>query len=101
MSRPLPIDLPYDQLIEFCQRHHICKLSLFGSILRDDFKPESDIDMLVEFDPAHVPGLIRLAGMEIELAELMRRKVDLRTPEDLSQYFRQRVLDTAELIYVH
>jgi len=74
-------------------------LSLFGSALRGDAGPESDIDFLIEFHPDHIPGLIKLAGMEIELSEILGRKVDLRTPQDLSRYFRQEVLNSAELQY--
>ena len=90
-----------DMIADFCRRHHIRKLSLFGSVLRDDFGPESDVDLLVEFEPDHIPGLIRLAGMEIELTEVLGgRKADLRTAEDLSRYFRDEVLAEAELVYV-
>ena len=85
---------------EFCKRHHIRKLSLFGSCLHGDFGRESDIDLLVEFEPDHIPGLITLSGMEIELSEIIRRKVDLRTPEDLSRYFRKEVVESAEVQYV-
>ena len=74
-------------------------MSLFGSALRGDAGPESDIDFLIEFHPDHIPGLIKLAGMEIELSEILGRKVDLRTPQDLSRYFRQEVLNSAELQY--
>ena len=93
------IVVPQEQIADFCRRHHIHKLSLFGSVLRDDFGPDSDIDVLVEFEPGHVPGFIRLGGMTLELSELLGRRVDLRTPEDLSRYFRQRVLDAAEGVY--
>jgi predicted nucleotidyltransferase len=93
------IRIPQEQLAAFCQRHHIQKFSLFGSVLRDDFRPDSDIDVLVEFEPGQRVGLIRLAGMELELSELLGRKVDLRTPADLSRYFRQAVLDTAAVQY--
>jgi predicted nucleotidyltransferase len=95
----LPIDIPRDALAEFCKRHHIRKLSLFGSVLREDFGPDSDVDFLVEFDPDHIPGLITLAGMEIELSEIIGRKADLRTAQDLSRYFRQEVLDSAVVQY--
>ena len=88
------------QIIDFCERHHIRKLSVFGSVLRSDFTIESDIDFLVEFDSDHVPGLITLAGMELELGELLQWKVDLRTVNDLSPYFRQKVLDSAVVQYV-
>ena len=87
------------RLADFCQRHHIRRLAFFGSVLRDDFGPDSDIDVLVEFEPGHTPGLITLAGMEIELSQLLGRKADLRTPAELSHYFRQEVLDTAQVQY--
>ena len=93
------INLPQSELINFCQRYHIRKLAIFGSVLRDDFGPDSDVDFLVEFEPEHIPGLIRLAGMELELSELIRRKADLRTPSDLSRYFRDEVLRTAVVQY--
>ncbi|MCB9076711.1 MAG: nucleotidyltransferase family protein [Anaerolineaceae bacterium] len=93
------LNISQQQLIDFCRRHHIRKLSLFGSILRTDFSPDSDIDFLVEFEPDAIPGLFEVAGMEIELSDMLGRKVDMRTPEDLSQYFRQDVLDSAELQY--
>jgi predicted nucleotidyltransferase len=91
--------IPKDEVAEFCKKHHIRKLSIFGSALRDDFTPASDVDVLVEFDPLHIPGLIRLAGMEIELSEIIGRKVDLRTAQDLSRLFRQEVVESAELQY--
>jgi uncharacterized protein len=94
------IDLLKEKIAEFCKRNHIRKLSLFGSVLHGDFRPDSDIDLLVEFDPDHIPGLIRLAGMEIELSEILGRKVDLRTPQDLSPYFRNEVLNSTEEQYV-
>ena len=89
-----------EKLAAFCRRNHIRRLALFGSVLRDDFGPDSDVDVLVEFREGHVPGLIRLAHMEHELSELFDgRKVDMRTPEDLSRYFRQDVLAKAEVQY--
>jgi uncharacterized protein len=84
-------------LAEFCRQNHIRKLSLFGSILRDDFGPASDVDMLVEFEPAAVVGLIKLAGLELRLTELVGRKVDLRTPQELSPLFRERVEAEADV----
>ena len=93
------IEIPPKQIEAFCREHHIRKLSLFGSVLREDFGPESDVDVLVEFDPGQVVGLLRLAGMEIELSGILKRKVDLRTPAELSRYFRQQVLDSAEVQY--
>jgi uncharacterized protein len=98
MSTKRPI-IPKDFLKDFCRRHHILKLSIFGSYLRDDFGPESDVDLLVEFDPQHIPTLFDIAGMEIELSEMLGRKVDLRTAEDLSRYFRDEVVAHAEVQY--
>jgi len=99
MTKKMHIELPKEKIKEFCKRHHIRKLSLFGSALRDDFSPESDLDILVEFDPAHIPGFIRLAGMEIELTEILGRKVDMRTAQDLSRYFRDEVLNSSKVQY--
>ncbi len=86
-------------LIEFCERNHIRKLSVFGSAVRGQLKPDSDIDLLVEFEQEHTPGLFSIIKMEIELSEALGRKVDLRTPEDLSQYFRDEVIKNAQLQY--
>jgi uncharacterized protein len=97
----LPIHIPLDQIAEFCQRHQISKLSLFGSVLRDDFRPDSDVDILVEFMPEKKIGFLGLAGLEIELTEIIGRKVDLRTAAELSRYFRQKVIDSSLVIYVH
>ena|SRR3989338_2720562 len=97
MSAKIPVDR--QKIAEFCQRHCIRKLALFGSVLRDDFRPDSDVDVLVEFEPGATPGLIRLAGMEIELTEMLGRKADLRTPPELSRYFRQEVVETAQVQY--
>jgi len=99
MMAKIRIDIPREKIAEFCKRNHIRRLSLFGSVLRGDFGADSDIDLLVEFDPDHIPGLIRLAGMEIELTEILGRKVDVRTAQDLSRYFRQEVLNSAEVQY--
>lgn len=93
--RPLPITIPTDRIAEFCVRHHIRRLSLFGSVLRDDFRPDSDVDVLVEFEPDHTPGLFRFGGMRNELVRMLGREVDLRTPADLSRYFRDQVLAEA------
>ncbi len=87
------------RLAEFCRRHHIRKLSFFGSVLGDSFRPDSDVDVLVEFEPEHVPGLLTLAGLEIELSDLLGRKADVRTAEDLSRYFRDEVVAKAQLLY--
>lgn len=97
MSARIPI--PYDQLKDFCRRHHIRKLALFGSVIRDDFGPDSDVDVLVEFEPGRTPGL-DFFGMEIELSEMLGRKVDLNTTGFLSPYFRDRVVAEAEVQYV-
>ena len=95
------IHIPQEQLEAFCRQHHIRKLSFFGSMLREDFVPESDIDVLVEFETKYVPGLIRLAGMELELSGFLGgRKVDMNTPRCLSRYFRDEVLREAEVAYV-
>lgn len=93
------IELPKEKIAEFCKRNHIRKLLLFGSVLHGDFRPDSDIDLLVEFDPAHIPGFFKLAHMERELSELMGKKVDLRTPQELSRYFRDKVISEAEVQY--
>jgi predicted nucleotidyltransferase len=92
-------NMPKDKIAEFCRRNHIRKLALFGSAIRDDFTPTSDVDVLVEFDSTHVPGFITLAGMEIELGKILGHKVDMRTAEDLSPYFRKEVVRSAEIQY--
>ena len=94
----LPIAISQTAIDDFCQRHRIRKLSLFGSVLTPRFGPESDVDFLVEFHPAHIPGLFGIAGMEIELSRMLGRKVDLRTAEDLSRYFRDEVVAAAVLV---
>lgn len=99
MNTKAGIQLPLAKIIEFCQRHHIRRLSLFGSVLREDFGMDSDIDFLVEFEPVHQVSYLDIAGMELELSEIIERKADLRTPAELSPYFRQEVLETAELFY--
>ena len=87
-------------LAAFCEENGIRRLAVYGSALRDDFGPDSDIDLLVEFEPDRIPGLLGVVGMEITLSELFAgRKVDLRTAEELSPYFRQEVLDMAEVQY--
>jgi uncharacterized protein len=97
LSRRLKVNKP--ALTGFCRLNHVQKLSLFGSVLRADFQPESDIDVLVEFQPGKTPGFLKLAGMEEELSGIIGgRKVDLRTPQDLSAHFRNRVLTEAQVI---
>jgi predicted nucleotidyltransferase len=99
-TKQLPIAIPKEEIAQFCQRYHIRKLSLFGSVLRDDFTPESDIDFLVEFESGKTPGYFKLVSMEMELSELLEgRKIDLRTPEELSIYFRDRVIAEAVVQY--
>ena len=91
--------LPLDQIAEFCGRHRIRRLALFGSVLRDDFRPDSDVDVLVEFKPGTRVGL-RFFGIQEELSELLGRRVDLHTPGFLSKYFRDEVLAEARELYV-
>jgi predicted nucleotidyltransferase len=93
------IKISKKKIEEFCKKHHIRKLSFFGSFLREDFSPDSDLDILVEFEPGQIVGFLKLAGMERELSEILDHKVDLRTPVELSRYFRQEVLDSAEVQY--
>jgi predicted nucleotidyltransferase len=96
----LPITIAQTELNQFCQRHFITKLSLFGSVLRDDFTEESDIDLLVEFKPDYIPTFFKLAQMERELSSLFNgRKIDLKTPQELSPYFRQKVIQEAVIQY--
>mgnify|MGYP000324317336 CR=1 FL=1 len=94
------IEIPQDWLAEFCRRNHIRRLSLFGSILREDFRTDSDVDILVEFEPGKTPSLVTMVGLEMELSEKLGRRVDLRTPKDLSRYFRDEVLEGAVPQYV-
>lgn len=98
MSPNLPIS--DDALREFCARHHIRSLKLFGSALRDDFTPESDIDLLVEFMPETRMGFFGFHEVEAALTELLGRRVDLNTADSLSQYFREEVLAEAKTLYV-
>ena len=100
MAKKLKVELPRDKIADFCKRNHIRKLSLFGSALRGELRRNSDIDMLVEFRPAAAPSLFDLARMERELSILVGgRKVDLRTPQELSRYFRDEVLSSASVEY--
>lgn len=94
----MEIQLPQEKIQEFCRRHHIHRLAIFGSALRDDFRPDSDLDVLVEFEPGHVPGLA-FFGMQAELSAILKRAVDLNTPQFLSQYFRGQVQKEAQVIY--
>lgn len=94
------ITIPEDKLSEFCRSYHISKLSLFGSVLRDDFTAKSDVDVLVEFEKENVPGYFGLARIVRELSGLFAgRQIDLRTPHDLSRYFREEVMSQAKVLY--
>jgi hypothetical protein len=93
------IDIPLEEIRQFCLKNHIQKLALFGSVLTDQFRKKSDVDMLVEFDSKHIPGLIKISELELELKKIVGRQVDLRTPKDLSPYFRNDVISMAHHLY--
>ena len=94
------LSITESELAKFCAQHHIRRLSLFGSVLKGDDQPDSDVDLLVEFEQGKAPGLLGLAAMEIELSDLLGgRRVDLRTSQDLSRYFRDEVVRTAQVQY--
>ncbi|MDO8588106.1 MAG: nucleotidyltransferase family protein [Armatimonadota bacterium] len=95
----IKVNMDREAIAEFCRKNGIRKLSLFGSVLTDDFGPDSDVDVLVEFEPDFHVGLIGLAGLEIDLSNIIGRKVDMRTPKDLSRYFRDKVISSAEVRY--
>ncbi|RMH69960.1 MAG: nucleotidyltransferase [Bacteroidetes bacterium] len=95
----LPLFPSHDVLARFCRRHHIVRLSLFGSVLHGTAGPDSDLDLLVEFEPGQAPGFMGLAAIERELAETTGRPVDLRTPRELSTYFRDGILAEADVLY--
>ena len=97
-TKQLPLTIPTDEIATFCLRHHIRELALFGSVLRDDFGPDSDVDVLVEFEPEHIPGLAFFA-MQDELSLILGRTVDLNTRQFVSPRFRQQVETEAEIIY--
>ncbi len=92
------IPVPREEIEQFCRQNHIRKLAFFGSVLRNDFKPDSDVDVLVEFEPGHVPGFA-FFGMQDELSQLLGRPADLHTPDFLSPYFRNEVLTNAQVQY--
>jgi predicted nucleotidyltransferase len=98
MSMSVRVEIPREQIEAFCRRNHIRRLAFFGSVFRDDFTPESDVDVLVEFEPGVRVGL-RFFGMEQELSEILGRRVDLNTPGFLSKYFRDEVIAEAEVLY--
>jgi predicted nucleotidyltransferase len=96
--KTIPITIDQERIADFCRRHHMKRLSLFGSVLRDDFRPDSDVDVLVEFEPGHTPGW-EFFGMQEELAGIIGREVDLNTAGWLSRYFRDEVVARALPIY--
>ncbi len=93
------LDLPFEAIEAFCEKHPIHKLSLFGSVLRDDFSPTSDVDVLVEFEPGAKITYFDLAEMQFELEDILGREVDLLTLPAISKYFRQKVLNEAMILY--
>lgn len=93
------IEIQQAQVARFCEGNHVRKLALFGSILTDRFRPDSDVDVLVEFEPGHVPGFLGLAQMELDLGAIFGRRVNLRTPQELSRYFRGEVAASALVQY--
>ena len=96
------LNIDQELLRRFCHAHDIRRLALFGSQLKGTAQPASDVDLLVEFETDRVPGLIGISAMELELSELLGgKKVDLRTPRDLSRYFRDEVIRAAEVLYAH
>lgn len=95
----LPVAVNQEQIADFCRRHRIRRLSLFGSVLRDDFGPDSDVDVLVEFLPGAPRSLFRLVAMEEELTAIFGRQADMRTPDELSRFFRDKILATAVVQY--
>lgn len=99
MATKIKIKVPGERVAEFCRKHHIRRLSFFGSVISDHFTQDSDVDVLIEFEQGQVVGLLRLASIEIELSVILGHKVDLRTPADLSRYFRADVLSVAEVQY--
>ena len=100
----IQIEMPKEEVAAFCRSNRICSLALFGSVLRDDFRPDSDVDVLIEFEPGQEPGLMGLVGMQDELAGILGRKVDLverKAVERSENYIRRRhVLESVEPIYV-
>lgn len=96
---PARIDIDRQRIAAFCRKYRVKRLSLFGSVLTDDFGPDSDVDVLVEFEPEATPGYFTIGRMINELTDMIGRQVDLRTPQELSRYFRQDVLADAEPVY--
>ncbi len=100
MAADVHIAIDFGKIAELCRSHCVAKLSLFGSVVRDDFGPQSNVDVLVEFAPSARVGLLDLARLQLELAELVGRDVHLTTPRSLSRYFRQKVVESAVPVYV-
>lgn len=98
-DKKLNIHIPQGKLESLCHHHHIAKLSFFGSVLGNQFGVDSDVDVLVEFDAEHIPGLIEFIGMEMELSDLLGRKADLHTSQSLSHHFRDHVIAEARVQY--
>ena len=97
-QQTLPIPIQQEAIVLLCQHHHIRKLSLFGSVLRNDFRLDSDVDILIEFEPGHIPGF-DFIDIQDKLSDIIGRTIDLNTPQDLSRYFRGQVLAEAKVIY--
>jgi len=95
----MQISINREQIADFCRRHHVRKLAFFGSVLRDDFRSDSDVDVLVEFEPDYRLGLFALMRMQQEFSDMIGREADFRTPEDLGRYMRDRVIAEAEVQY--
>ncbi len=94
------VNITNKQIKEFCEKNHIRKFAFFGSVIRDDFRPDSDVDVLVEFEPDYHPiGLFEVSEMELEFSDMIGKKADLRTPKELSEYFRDEVVSEAEVQY--
>jgi predicted nucleotidyltransferase len=93
------VNLTKEQIADFCKKNHIKKFAFFGSVLLDDFRPDSDIDILIDLESGAPIGLFEMADMELELSDMIKRKVDLRTPQDLSKYFRNKVVEESKVLY--
>ena len=97
----MKIEIPINEIELFCRRNRIRRLALFGSVVHGDFRQDSDVDMLVQFEQGHAAGLLRMASLELELSEIIGRKVDLRTPAELSRHFRNEVMKNSVVQYEH
>ena len=94
------IDIPGEKIAKFCRRNRVRKLSLFGSVLGENFRDDSDVDVLIEFEEGCTPGFFGMAGLELELSNILGRKVDLRTPAEISRHFRDEVVNNSAVQYV-